>query len=132
RTELATALYTTGRELFVPIADRSTKPLDELLAPYRQGDLDQIGRRFGLTLQAYYSRTEVRTAMAQNLAQAEAVRYALARIEPRLRTIYEWLRLRGGCAPIGELRAKLGVDGAALCAVLHTLEDYALAFDTFR
>jgi hypothetical protein len=32
-TELATALYTTGRELFVPIADRSDKTLDELLMP---------------------------------------------------------------------------------------------------
>src|SRR5262245_30180396 len=48
-TELATALYSTGREFFVPIADRSSKTLDDLLAPYRQGDLDQIGRRFGLT-----------------------------------------------------------------------------------
>src|SRR5262249_9039268 len=69
-TELATVLYTTGREHFVPIAGRADKSLDELLMPYRQGDLDQIGRRFGLTLQAYYSRNEVRAAMAENLAQA--------------------------------------------------------------
>src|SRR5262249_4791021 len=54
-TELATGLYTTGREFFAPHADRSQMSLDELLLPYRQGDLDQIGRRFGLTLQAYYS-----------------------------------------------------------------------------
>jgi hypothetical protein len=130
-TELATALYTTGRELFVPIADRSDKTLDELLMPYRQGDLDQIGRRFGLTLQAYYSRSEVRAAMAENLSQAEAVRYALARIEPRLRDLYEWLRARGGRATAAALRDYLRVSDPELSAVVHTLEEYALAFDTY-
>lgn len=131
-TELATALYSTGRELFVPIADRSDKTLDELLMPYRQGDLDQIGRRFGLTLQAYYSRNEVRTAMAENLSQAEAVRYALAHIEPRLRDAYEWLRVQHqGRAPMTALRKYLQIDDVALSAVLHTLEEYALTFDTF-
>ncbi|HST88404.1 MAG TPA: helicase-associated domain-containing protein [Ktedonobacterales bacterium] len=130
-TELATALYTTGRECFVPLADRSDKTLDELLMPYRQGDLDQIGRRFGLTLQAYYSRNEVRAAMAENLAQAEAVRYALAHVEPRLAELYEWLRSRGGKARMSAVRRRLGVEGPALAAALHTLEDYALAFDSF-
>jgi hypothetical protein len=130
-TELATVLYTTGREQFVPIADRSDKTLDELLMPYRQGDLDQIGRRFGLTLQAYYSRSEVRTAIAENLSQAEAVRYALTQIEPRLRDLYEWLRKRGGRAKTSAVRAFLKLDGPELSAVLHAMEEYALAFDTF-
>jgi hypothetical protein len=130
-TELATGLYAAGRELFVGHADRSQMTLDELLMPYRQGDLDQIGRRFGLTLQAYYSRTEVRAAMAENLQQAEAVRYALARVEPRLRQTYEWLRERDGRAPVAALRAWLRLEEPALNALLHTLEEYALAFDTF-
>jgi hypothetical protein len=130
-TELATALYTTGREYFVPIADRSDKTLDELLMPYRQGDLDQIGRRFGLTLQAYYSRNEVRAAMAENLSQSEAVRYALARVESRLRDAYEWVRAQGGRAAVAALRGYLRADDPTISAVLHTLEEYALAFDTF-
>ena len=130
-TELATVLYASGREFFVPIAGRADKTLDELLMPYRQGDLDQIGRRFGLTLQAYYSRNEVRAAMADNLAQAEAVRYALSQVEPRVARLYEWLRERGGAAPLAEVRAYLRLAGPALATVLHTLEDYALAFDTF-
>ncbi|HKV85786.1 MAG TPA: helicase-associated domain-containing protein [Ktedonobacterales bacterium] len=130
-TELSTALYTTGREYFIPIADRSDKTLDELLMPYRQGDLDQIGRRFGLTLQAYYSRNEVRAAMAENLSQAEAVRFALAQTEPRLRDAYEWIRARGGRAPMRDLRAYLKVGDPELAALLHVFEDYALAFDTF-
>lgn len=130
-TELSTALYTTGREYFIPIADRSHKTLDELLMPYRQGDLDQIGRRFGLMLQAYYSRNEVRAAMAENLAQAEAVRYALNQTEPRLRDAYEWIRAAGGRTPTRALRAYLTISEPELAALLHTFEDYALAFDTF-
>ena len=130
-TELATGLYTTGRELFLPNADRSEKTLDELLSPYRQGDLDQIGRRFGLTMQSFYSRNEVRAAMAENLTQAEAVRYALARVDPLMRTVYEWLRSQDGRAPVAVARRRFGLDDIALSRLLHTLEEYALIFDTF-
>lgn len=130
-TELATGLYTTGREIFIAHADRSEKTLDELLMPYRQGDLDQIGRRFGLTMQSFYSRNEVRTAMADNLTQAEAVRYALARVDPLLREVYEWLRTRDGKAPMTEARTRFKLDDIALSRLLHALEEYALIFDTF-
>lgn len=130
-TELVTGLYTTGREIFYPMADRSDKTLDELLMPYRQGDLDQIGRRFGLTVQAYYSRNEVRAAMAENLTQAEAVRYALARVEPLLRETYDWLRAQGGRVTTVALRKHLRKDDASLAALLHAFEEYALCFDTF-
>lgn len=130
-TELATGLYTTGREIFIAHADRSEKTLDELLMPYRQGDLDQIGRRFGLTMQSFYSRNEVRTAMADNLTQAEAIRYALARVDPLLRDVYEWLRAHDGKAPIAEARKRFKLDDIALSRLLHALEEYALVFDTF-
>lgn len=130
-TELATGLYATGRELFVPQADRSEQTLDELLMPYRQGDLDQIGRRFGLTIQAYYSRNEVRAAMAENLSQAEAVRYALARVEPQLRELYEWLRAQGGRVPLSVVRAHTHLSGPQLAALVRAFEEYALVFDTF-
>src|SRR5579859_2299604 len=130
-TELATGLYTTGRELFLANADRSEKTLDELLLPYRQGDLDQIGRRFGLMMQSFYSRNEVRAAMAENLTQAEAVRYALARVDPLLREVYEWLRARNGKAPMTEARTRFKLDDIALSRLLHALEEYALIFDTF-
>jgi hypothetical protein len=130
-TELATGLYTTGRELFLPSADRSEKTLDELLLPYRQGDLDQIGRRFGLLMQSFYSRNEVRVAMAENLTQAEAVRYALARVDPLMRATYEWLRQSDGRASTRDIRRQFGLDDIALSQLLHALEEYALIFDTF-
>ncbi|HEU5349064.1 MAG TPA: helicase-associated domain-containing protein [Ktedonobacterales bacterium] len=130
-TELVTSLYASGREIFISHADRSDKTMDELLMPYRQGDLDQIGRRFGLSVQAYYSRNEVRAAIAENLTQAEAVRYALARVDERLRATYEWLSGRGGRATLNTLRAHLRLGEWDLSAVIHALEEYALAFDTF-
>lgn len=130
-TELATGLYATGRELFMPQADRSEKTLDELLMPYRQGDLDQIGRRFGLSLSAHYSRNEVRTAMAENLSQAEAIRYVLTRIDAPLRTLYEWLLESNGRAPFPAVRLQTGMDDPELAALVRTLEEYALVFDTF-
>src|SRR5260221_823172 len=122
-TELATSLYTTGRELFLPQADRSQQTLDELLMPYRQGDLDQIGRRFGLTIRTYYSRNEVRTAMAENLSQAEAVRYALIPIEPSVRSLYDWLRAQRGSATLAAVRRHTRLEGAALAALVRTFED---------
>ena len=101
--------------------------------PYRQGDLDQIGRRFGLSFQAYYSRNEVRAAMAENLTQAEAVRYALARVEPRLRELYEWLRARDGQAPHSpRCAASCGVEGRSFRRCCMRFEEYALAFDTLQ
>ncbi|HEX6541136.1 MAG TPA: helicase-associated domain-containing protein [Ktedonobacterales bacterium] len=130
-TELVTSLYSSGREIFISHADRSDKTMDELLMPYRQGDLDQIGRRFGLSVQAYYSRNEVRAAIAENLTQAEAVRYALARVDTRLQATYEWLRGRGGRATLNALRAYLHVQEWELSAVIHAFEEYALTFDTF-
>lgn len=130
-TELVTSLYASGREIFISHADRSDKTMDELLMPYRQGDLDQIGRRFGLSVQAYYSRNEVRAAMAENLTQAEAVRYALARVETRLQTTYEWLRVHGGRATLNAVRARLHVHEWELSSLIHAFEEYALAFDTF-
>ncbi|HET8908916.1 MAG TPA: helicase-associated domain-containing protein [Ktedonobacterales bacterium] len=130
-TELVTSLYASGREIFISHADRSDKTMDELLMPYRQGDLDQIGRRFGLSVQAYYSRNEVRAAIAENLTQAEAVRYALARIDARLQTAYEWLRKQDGRVTLNALRAQLRVSEWELSLLVHAFEEYALAFDTF-
>jgi hypothetical protein len=130
-TELATNLYATGREIFLQQADRTEQTFDDLLLPFRQGDLDQIGRRFGLTIHSHYSRTEVRAAIAENLSQAEAVRYALTCVEPQVRAVYEWLRELGGRAAFSALRRRTGLDGYELASLVRAFEDYALVFDTF-
>jgi DNA-binding transcriptional ArsR family regulator len=130
-TELATGLYATGRELYVSGADRSGQPLDELLKPFRQGDLEQLGRRYGLNLATYYSRNEVRESVAQNIAQAEAVRYALEQVRPDVSETFGWLVDHDGRAKVAELREQFDLSDAGLSTMLHLLEDYALAFDTF-
>ncbi|HLW00186.1 MAG TPA: helicase-associated domain-containing protein [Ktedonobacterales bacterium] len=130
-TEIATVLYATGREIFSPQGSRADKTLDDILMPYRQGDLDQIGRRYGLVVQSYSSRNDVRQAMAANLCQADAVRYALGRLESGLRGLYETLMQRDGRLTLREVRRLTGLDGPTLNAALHTLEEFAIAFDTF-
>jgi hypothetical protein len=130
-TEIATVLYATGREIFAPQGSRADKTLDDILMPYRQGDLDQIGRRYGLVVQSYSSRNDVRQAMAANLCQADAVRYALGRLEPGLRSLYEHLLSHKGRLWMRDVRRTTSLDGAALNSALHTLEEFAIAFDTF-
>ncbi|MBA3824793.1 MAG: helicase-associated domain-containing protein [Ktedonobacterales bacterium] len=130
-TEIATTLYTTGRELNPTQPDRTTLSVDELLMPYRQGDLDQIGRRFGLTVQTYCSRNEVRAVIADNVTQADAVHYALTQLLPSLSEFYQWLIARGGRATTDEVQRKMRWDVPALLAALRTFEEYAIAFDAF-
>ena len=130
-TEIATTLYMTGRELNAIPNDRTTQSLDDLLMPYRQGDLDQIGKRFNLTLQTYCSRNEVRSVIAQNVSQANAVHYALEQIEPMLRELYEWLIGRGGRVEAVEVRRRMGWDVPTYLQAIRAFEDYAIAFDAF-
>jgi hypothetical protein len=130
-TEVAPVLYTTGREFFAPQNDRSAQTLNQILTPYRQGDLDQIARRFGLTLSSYYSRPELRALLADNLAQADAVQYALKHLDAPQRTLFEWLCAAGGKVTMAEVRTRTGKEGAALAAIIRTLEEFAIAFDTF-
>ncbi len=130
-TEISTTLYATGRELGMLQSDRTTLSLDELLMPYRQGDLDQIGRRFGLTVQTYCSRNEVRAVIADNVSQADAVRYALTQLPASLSDLYEWLIVRGGRATTDDVQQRMGWDLPTLLVSLRTFEDYAIAFDAF-
>ncbi len=130
-TEIATTLYATGRELGTIMPDRTTLTLDDLLQPHRQGDLDQIGRRFGLTVQTYCSRNEVRAVIADNVSQADAVRYALTQLPPSLSDLYEWLIAKGGRATTDEVQRRMRWDKPALLNALRTFEDYAIAFDAF-
>src|SRR5262249_29464490 len=95
-------------------------------------DLDQIGRRYGLVVQSYSSRNDVRQAMAANLCQADAVRYALGRLEPGLRSLYEHLLAHDGRLSMRDVRHLTGLDGSTLHAALRTLKEFAFAFDTFQ
>ncbi len=130
-TEIVTTLYATGRELAGAPPDRTTLTLSDLLMPYRQGDLDLIGRRFHMVQYTYCSRNEVRVLIAENVAQAEAVRFALTQIGPPLDEVYEWIIARGGRATLADLRKRMRWDVPTSLQAVRTFEEYAIAFDAF-
>ena len=130
-TEIATTMYSIGREFNGVPQDRTTLSLDDLLLPYRQGDLDQIGRRFNLTMQSYSSRNEVRAVIAQNVSQANAVSYAIQQLDPSLQDLYEVLMRNEGRLTLAEVRQKTHWNVPTLLRNLRTFEEYAIAFDGF-
>jgi Helicase conserved C-terminal domain len=130
-TELATTLYSIGREYNGIPADRTTLSLDDLLMPYRQGDLDQIGKRFNLTLQSYSSRNEVRSVIAQNVCQANAVQYVLDHLDAPLRQIFNWLLDHNGQATHEGIRKQMRWSITEMIQAIHSLEEHAIVFDGF-
>src|SRR6266700_2390161 len=92
--EIATHLYTTGRELFAPQSDH-------------------------------------RSMLALNLVQPEAVAYALQQLDAASRNLFTLLVERGGKLSLQAVREFTGFDDITLSTILHTLAQFAIAFDTF-
>jgi hypothetical protein len=130
-TEIATTFFSIGREFNGIPCDRGTLGLEDLLQPYRQGDIEQIGRRFNLTLQSYSSRNEVRSVVVQNASQPNAIQYVVNHLEPSLQRLYDWIIKDGGRISIKEVCQRMRWGMPELIAAIHTLEDHALAFDAF-
>lgn len=130
--EIANFLYPTGRERFVPQPDRSKLTLEKLLTPLYQSDLDEISHHYGIELDGgYYTRADYRSMLAANLVQPEAISYALQQLDPTTRNLFALLCERGGKLSMQSIRQSHSSDDAALSTILHTLAQYALAFDTF-
>jgi len=130
--EIANFLYATGREYFVPQSDRSKLSLEKILSPLYQSDLDEIGHRYGIELDGgYYTRADYRSMLAASVAQSEAVDYALQQLDPTTRNLFTLLCEQGGKLGIQPIRGFTGFDDATLSTILHTLAQYAIAFDTF-
>ena len=130
--EIATFLYTTGREYFTEQSDRSKMTLDKLLAPLYQTELDEMGHRYAMELDGgYYTRADYRSMLATSIVQPEAVIYALQQLDATTRNFFTLLCERGGQLSLQSLREFTGFDDATLSTVLHTLVQYGIAFDTF-
>jgi len=130
--EIATFLYMTGREFFAPQSDRSKLTLEKILTPLYQSDLDEVGHRYGMELDgSYYTRTDYRSVLAASLVQPEAVTYALQQLDSTSRNLFTLLYERGGKLSLQAVRGFTGFDDATLSTILHTLTQYAVAFDTF-
>lgn len=130
--EIANFLYATGREYFVPQSDRSKLSLEKILSPLYQSDLDEIGHRYGIELDGgYYTRADYRSMLAANVAQSEAVDYVLQQLDPTTLNLFTLLCEQDGKLGIQSIRESTGFDDATLSTILHTLAQYAIAFDTF-
>lgn len=130
-TELATVTYIIGREFAGMPTNRTHSSLDDLLSHLRQGDLEQIGRRYHLTMQSYCSRNEVRMIIAANVCKTEAVAFALTFADEKVNKFYDYLYTKGGKATIEDVCAFFGKPLHEVIPIITWLESYAIAFDGF-
>ncbi len=129
--ELLDPLLGVGREIFTPQHDRSAMKLENLLATLDQNSLYEIGRLYGFMLQDYYSRTLPSARLAGQLVQPEVPLYAWEHFDAKTRKLCKWLCEEGGVVTMQAARDYTGFDNPTLSNIIHTLERYSIAFDTF-
>lgn len=129
--ELLDPLLVIGREIFTPQYDRTEWKLEKLLSMLDQNQLYEIGRLYGFMLQDFYSRTMPSARLAGQLVQPEVPLYAWEHFDVNARKLCKWLCEKGGVVTMQAAREYTGFDNPTLSIVIHTLERYAIAFDTF-
>ena len=129
--ELLDPLLIIGREIFTPQYDRTEWKLEKLLSMLDQNHLYEIGRLYGFMLQDFYSRTMPSARLAGQLVQPEVPLYAWEQFDVNTRKLCKWLCEKGGVVTIQAAREYTGFDNPTLSIAIHTLERYAIAFDTF-
>ena len=129
--EIVDSLNMTGRELYLPDYDRSKMPLEKILSSLNQSKLYEIGLLYGIVLHDYYSTANPRTRLAGNLVQPDVAFCAMEQLDPATRNLCKWLCEREGKATMQAVREYTGYDDSVLSTLLHNLERYAIAFDTF-
>src|SRR5260370_7853592 len=69
--------------------------------------------------------------LAGQLVQPEVPLYAWEQFDVNTRKLCKWLCEKGGVVTIQAAREYTGFDNPTLSIAIHTLERYAIAFDTF-
>lgn len=130
--ELVEPLVRTGREIFEPHYNRAEMKLEQLLESLNVNTLYAIGSRYGIMLNDYYSHTTPGSRLAGNLVQPDLLTYAFEQLDVATRKLCTWLcEQAGGRATLQAVRDFTDLDDLTLATLLHKLEQYALAFDTF-
>jgi hypothetical protein len=129
--ELLDALHAIGSEIYTPQYDRSQMKLENILARLNQDRLYEIGRLYGFMLHDYYSRTLPSARLSGQLVQPDVSMYAWEHFDANTRKLCKWLCENEGVVSIQAAREYTGFDNLTLSAAIHTLESYAMAFDTF-
>jgi hypothetical protein len=133
--ESVSTLYTTGKEIFSSHSDRWQMTLDKILTSASSGNiLNIIESHYDITPDPYYNpynRNDKLTIIKDQLFDEMGAYEILQKLAPKQREIFKWLCLQGGKVHVEALRQHTGYDDNALYNLLHTYEEYALAFDTF-
>lgn len=129
--ELLDPLLIIGREIYTPQYDRTEWKLERLLSMLDQNHIYEIGRLYGFRLNDFYSRTLPSARLAGQLVQPEVAWYAWEHFDASTRKLCKWLCEKGGVVTMQAAREYTGFDNPTLSSAIHTLERYAVAFDTF-
>ncbi len=129
--DLLEPLLSIANEIYTPQQDRSQMKLENILARINQEKLYEIGRLYGFMLHDYYSRTLPSTRLAGQMVQPDVALYAWDHFDANTRKLLKWLCENEGVAPMQAAREYTGFDNSSLSAIIHTLERFAIAFDTF-
>ena len=129
--DIADPLLMAGRAIFTSGYDLSTLTLEKILSSHNQTELYEIGRLYGILLNDYYSRANPSTRLAGHLVQPEVSLYAWDQFDTQTRKLLKWLCDQGGQATMKDLREHTRYDDPTLAKIIHQLESYAIAFDTF-
>ncbi|HEX6482190.1 MAG TPA: helicase-associated domain-containing protein [Ktedonobacteraceae bacterium] len=129
--DITDSLSTAGRSIFTSNYDLSTLTLEKILASHNLNELYEIGRLYGILLNDYYSRSNPSTRLAGHLVQPEVSLYAWDQFDTQTRKLLKWLCEQGGQATMKDIRGHTGYDDPTLAKIIHQLENYAIAFDTF-
>ncbi len=124
-------LLSMANEIYTPQQDRSQMKLEDILARINQDKLYEIGRLYGFMLHDYYSRTLPSTRLAGQMVQPDVALYAWDHFDANTRKLLKWLTENEGVATMQAAREYTGFDNSNLSSVIHTLERFAIAFDTF-
>jgi hypothetical protein len=128
--DLLEPLLAIEKEINTP-QDQSQLQLENILARLNQDRLYEIGRLYGFMLHDYYSRTLPSTRLAGQLVQPDVVFYAWEQFDANTRKLCRWLCENEGVVTMQAAREYTGFDNIILSGAIHTLERFAIAFDTF-
>ncbi|HLL80066.1 MAG TPA: helicase-associated domain-containing protein [Ktedonobacteraceae bacterium] len=129
--DMVGVLQLVEHEIYSVKQDRSSWKLEQLLASFDANRIYVIGQRYGFVLQDFFMRTDPRVKLASQLTQPDVPYYAWEQFDASTRKLCKWLVEANGAVSMTTARENTGFDNPTLARCISTLEDYAIAFDTF-
>ncbi|HXZ05877.1 MAG TPA: helicase-associated domain-containing protein [Ktedonobacteraceae bacterium] len=129
--DLLEPLHAIANEIYTPNQDLLQMKLENILGRFNQEKLYEIGRLYGFMLHDYFSRTLPSTRLAGQMVQPDVALYAWDHFDANTRKLLKWVCENGGVVTMQAAREYTGFDNSSLSTIIHTLESFAIAFDTF-